>query len=170
MKEIDLKEFDDYSLSEIFNEEELLKFLHSKYGDSLIVCEWFDAGETEEIDLPSEFTLYEQYKTYEEPRRGYSRHPDPRDPDYDGPLHPDDIEWYYTYGANFDDLIEYLRYMYEAEERFFEFFFKTYVYSKEQRQSYINSAIKTNNSTKFNTNQWRRYEGHSYYSAYKKLR
>lgn len=169
MKEIDLKEFDDYSLSEIFNEEELLKFLHSKYGDTLLVSEWFDVEDVRETDIefPPEFVKYEEYRTYIEPRSGYARHPNPMDPDYDGPIDPSEIEWYYVYGVGFDDLIKYLRYMYEAEDLFFEFFFKSYVYLPHQRQSYINNAIKRNNSPYINRSI---YNGHNYYKAYRNLK
>jgi hypothetical protein len=171
MKESDIKDYSEYPLSEFFDEEQIINFLHAKYGDTVLVEEWFDAEESDDqADLPNNFTIYESYMTYVEEHHGHSRHPDPRDPDYDGPTDPGEIEWYIIYEAKFNDLLEYLRNTYDAEENFFEIFFHEYVYTQQQRQKYMDTA-KTKNIARINSGSglYRSYRGHHYHKAYYEL-
>jgi hypothetical protein len=153
MREEDIKISEsDYPLSEYFDETQLLNWLRSKYGDLVMVEEWFEyEPEKDYIDIPDDFILYQEYKTPmpsmpDEDDHRYNRrqHLDPRDPDYDGPIDPGDIEIYAIYDAKFDELIKYLRDYYDAEDDFFEIFFKEYVYTKERRLAYIEAAKRKN--------------------------
>lgn len=127
-----------------FSKEEVLKLLLSKYGNNLLVEEFFeDQEEWGEAILPEESIVYNEYYHYYE--------------------FPEDCEFSITYAVKFDKLIEHLDDFFEDAIEY-EAFFISYVYKHHRRKNFYETARIRNKKgiTKSTPNDY-------YTAAYKQL-
>ena len=165
MKDEDLKfKFGELPLTSYFDEDPSImkNYLHSKFGDTVMVEEWFEYEGDEEYSndaaLPPESTFYSEYQS-----QPGTYHPG----DYNNPPeYPDPVEWYYVYDVKINDLFRHLELEYDFfEAGDFEGFFKAYVYTPEQRKKYFENARKYNEKGNLH-----RHNNYYYSNEYKDIK
>lgn len=143
------------AISQYFEEEEdIINFLHAKYGNWLIVEEAFEPGD-DELPEGAEWYIDYHYPGTEGSPGTHWEPPDPGEP----PEHT------ITYGVTFFNLIQFLRENYEIDGAEIEAFFNTYVKTPEKREKFIQNAKKRNSEEHKNI----RYKYHSYSKSYRQL-
>lgn len=135
----DLKYKEHELIGQYFDdEEELINYLHSKYGDTVMVYEEYEPNDYGDMNADEPYGAI-WYERYDDPGS-------PGDPGtyWDPPDPGEPPQSQIVYEINFSGLIQHLIEEYELDIDEIEAFFKSYVMTPKERMNYKEKAHKRN--------------------------